>query len=81
MKLIYQVTYELDIDEEHLMGLKPDEFLEESMEDDAVSLLDTSVILKHKLLKVSKGSKKKELEEEDDDDLTVLDEEELDFEE
>lgn len=80
MKITYQVVYEVDIEDEHITS-SPEETLGQMMEDDPVSLFDTSVILKHKILKVKKGPDKKDIEEADDDDLTVLDEDELDFEE
>lgn len=81
MKITYQVSYTLEIDEEDLLGETPEAFLAEAIEEDPASLFENSEIDKFKFLKVTKSEEKSSDSEDEEDDLTVLDEEELNFEE
>lgn len=82
MRLTYQVTFILDIDEENMLGETPSEFLAASIEEDPATLFENSTFDKFKLLKASKSVEEKNIDtDEDEDDLTVLDEDELNFEE
>lgn len=78
MKLIFQVTHELEVESDNLLGDSPENFLKLCMEEDPASLLDGSVILKYKLLKVTEEDTSAD-DEDDDDGLTELDEEELEI--
>lgn len=84
LKIVYQVTYEFELydEEDVILGDEtPEEYLKASMENCPEALLEESKVLKVKFLKSTNTVGDKADADEDDEDLTVLDEEELNFEE
>jgi hypothetical protein len=65
MRLIFTITYELDIEEDNLFGDTPTQYLKSSMEEDPALLLDNAVIESYRLKKVLSDE---DLEEENEDD-------------
>ena len=78
MKLLFQVTYSVEVEPEQLGASKPEDFLKEQIEEDPDLLFDSAEIVSHKLLKFIKDEGQEE-DEDDDDALTELDEDELIF--